>query len=101
MTCSFLTYVKVRIILKHVFLFNFRYKFFTKKKKIPDPKRLPPTRDALMLHFKVSHVSNMPLKLNANLGFTLQSRTYVIFITNISCLFYRERIIKQWNGKMI
>ena len=86
MTRSFLIYAKVKIILKHVFLFNFRYKLFTKKKKIPNPKRLPPTRDALMLHFKVSHVSNMPLKLNANLGFTLQSRTYVIFITNISYL---------------
>ena len=99
MTRSFLTYVKVRIILKHVFLFNFRYKLFTKKKKIPDPKRLPPTRDALMLHFK--ECFTLMLHLNANLGFTLQSRTYVIFITNISCLFYRERIIKQWNGKML
>ena len=28
-----------------------RYKLFSKGKKIPDPQRLPPTRDALYLHF--------------------------------------------------
>jgi len=28
-----------------------RYKLFTRSKKIPDPQKLPPTKDALYLHF--------------------------------------------------
>ena len=28
-----------------------RYKFFSTKKKLPDPQKLPPTKDALYLHF--------------------------------------------------
>ena len=46
------------IVSKKIISFNFRYKSFTNK-KIPDPKHLPPTRDALMLHFKVSNVSKI------------------------------------------
>ena len=49
----------IRIIFPKIISFNFRYKSFTNKKKIPDPKRLPPTRDALMLHFKVSNESKI------------------------------------------
>ena len=46
------------IVSKKIISFNFRYRSFTNK-KIPDPKHLPPTRDALMLHFKVSNVSKI------------------------------------------
>ena len=50
------------IVSKKIISFNFRNKSFTSK-KIPDPKHLPPTRDALMLHFKVSNVSKIYMEL--------------------------------------
>ena len=29
-----------------------RYKLFTNRTKLPEPQKLPPTKDALLLHFK-------------------------------------------------
>ena len=76
----------IRIVPKTI-CFNFRYKSFTNNKNIPDPKRLPPTRDAPMLHFKVSNVYKIYMEpelkfysVEQNL-FDIITLTYYVYFT--------------------
>ena len=46
-----------------------RYKIFTNGKKLPDPQRLPPTADALLLHIKRSNYQSYEWKESLNCDF--------------------------------
>ena len=93
----------IRIVPK-VISFNFRYKSFTIKKKVPNPKRLPPARDALMLHFKVNNVSKIFMEpelkfynIEQNLLDIITLTYYVYFTESKLSNNGMERALNSWS----